>query len=370
MSMNSILLVCKKDEYIEKLMLEMKKHKLNFECINNGNIAVNLIFKLNPKAIIVGYQLEDMDCFEFLKELRNKMESGIPQLIGILESNEKELNDEMYKAGVKTFYVKDEHLHKYVTRTLLCTMESSNMKKEYQELSNILEYTSQKLEDAERMQTEFITNISHEIRTPLSIIIGFSELAKLKTKDSQLLEYIDSINMAGSVLLDLLNDLLKLSKLEQGRIVLNADTLELKKYFNDIKKYYKDSFSKAGIDFIYEIDKTVPQKIITDASIVRQILFNLIGNCLKYTKEGYVKLKAKMNKPLNHSKKRDLVIVIEDTGKGLKKDEEEFLFQSVGKAGLALSISKKLLIMLGGDLIIENRKEGGMRFIVEIPVEL
>ena len=230
---------------------------------------------------------------------------------------------------------------------------------------------------ANASKSEFLANMSHEIRTPMNAIIGFSELLHEQIEDQRLKQFTKTIQSAGQTLLELINDILDISKIEAGKMSINAIPTNPYQLIEDTANIFSLKLQEKGIDLIVEIDKNIPQTIIIDEVRVRQILLNLIGNAVKFTSEGYIKLSAIAIKTDDIHSTVDLRISIKDSGIGIQEDQLEKIFLSFeqqdgqdnkkyGGTGLGLSISTKLASMMDGDLSVESTYGEGTSFHLTI----
>jgi len=228
---------------------------------------------------------------------------------------------------------------------------------------------------ANEIKSQFIANISHEIRTPMNSIIGFTELlAKLNTDQKQL-SYIDAIKTSSNNLLNLINDVLDLSKIQANEIEVNYSPMSFKEIVQDIEKVFSLRFSEKGIYFKISIDKNLPDKIFMDMIRIRQVLYNLVANALKFTEEGSITLCVNCDKYTDYV---DLRITISDTGVGIHDSDFETIFDAFKQGrsqsdiytegtGLGLNISKKLIEALGGSITLKSRVGDGSEFIISLP---
>ncbi|MCP4216526.1 MAG: PAS domain S-box protein, partial [bacterium] len=212
-------------------------------------------------------------------------------------------------------------------------------------------------ESANRTKSEFLANMSHEIRTPMNAILGFTELMEEKVQDKELKHYLNAISSSGKTLLTLINDILDLSKIEAGKLELQYGAINPRALFTEIEHIFSQRIKERGLEFRMEIDDSVPGELLLDEVRLRQILFNLVGNAVKFTERGFIKLSLQLGKKRNKQDARDsldIVITVQDTGIGIPEDEEELIFnafkqqkeQSTGKyggTGLGLSITRRLV---------------------------
>jgi len=240
-----------------------------------------------------------------------------------------------------------------------------------------LEKAKETAQKANASKSEFLANMSHEIRTPMNAIIGFSELLHEQIEDQRLKQFTKTIQSAGHTLLELINDILDISKIEAGKMSINASPTNPYQLIEDTANIFSLKLQEKGVDFIVDIDKNIPKTIIIDEVRIRQILLNLIGNAVKFTSEGYIKLSAKAIKIDDVQSTVDLKISIKDTGIGIKEDQLEKIFHSFeqqdgqdnkeyGGTGLGLSISTKLASMMNGDLSVESSYTNGTIFHLTI----
>ena len=233
----------------------------------------------------------------------------------------------------------------------------------------------EKAESANRSKSEFLANMSHEIRTPMNAILGFAELLEKKAVDEQNKEHLSIITDSGRTLLRLIDDILDLSKIEAGKLEIKYQPVALHAIFTDIKSMFSQKMEQKGLAFFMEIDLSLPAEVMLDEVRVRQVLFNLVGNAVKFTEEGYVKLSA--HKLFLEEERRTvgLTFSVEDTGIGIPKDQQGFIFDvfkqrddqdisRYGGTGLGLSITKRLIEMMGGEISVKSELGKGSAFRV------
>jgi PAS domain S-box-containing protein len=230
-----------------------------------------------------------------------------------------------------------------------------------------------------QLKSEFIASMSHEIRTPMAAIIGFSELALLMDTTDKVRTYLKNINTASTSLMGILNDILDFSKLEAGRLVVDAIPFNVKELLDTIDSIFAGAAVQKGIDFTIEVDSLVgmntPVKLIGDKLRLQQVLINLVGNAIKFTAQGAVKLKITLQQ-INLSQVR-MLCCVSDTGIGIAENDQSKLFKSFsqvdgsitrkyGGTGLGLAISKQLLELMGGEFFITSTVGLGSSFSFEL----
>ncbi|HEY9852790.1 MAG TPA: CHASE2 domain-containing protein [Leptolyngbyaceae cyanobacterium] len=245
---------------------------------------------------------------------------------------------------------------------------------------------------ASAAKSSFLANMSHELRTPLNAILGFTQLMSHDPSLSEEnLEYIEIINSSGEHLLGLINDVLEMSKIEAGRQEIKENDFNLYRLLENLKEMLRLKAEEKGLQLIFEIAQNVPHYIKTDEKKLRQILINLLGNGIKFTQFGYVKLQVKIDftsinhKIENHKNGQGnarirLIFAVEDTGAGIAENELHLLFETFAQTetgrqsgqgtGLGLAISRKLVQLMGGDISIKSGLGKGTTFTFDILVAL
>ncbi|PKQ63786.1 hypothetical protein BZG02_07095 [Labilibaculum filiforme] len=229
---------------------------------------------------------------------------------------------------------------------------------------------------ANRAKSEFLANMSHEIRTPMNAVIGFSELLAKSVKNEKQLSQVESIRSSGKNLLKIINDILDLSKIEAGKIDILPVVINLPALMSEIKNMFVQIAKEKQIYFTVEYESVIPKLLMLDEVRIRQILFNLIGNAIKFTDKGHVivTVDAQHTSPIKD--KLDLLFRVEDTGIGIPTNQQEMIFEpfsqqenqssKYGGTGLGLSITKKLIEKMDGSIRLESKIGEGSSFSVLI----
>lgn len=231
-----------------------------------------------------------------------------------------------------------------------------------------------KAEEASVAKSEFLANMSHEIRTPMNAIVGLSDLIKEECRGRKVFQFACDITAASRNLLDIINDILDLSKVEAGKMELT----ERKYYLNDMIKETTGMISlsakQRGLDFLCDVNLSLPSELCGDDGKIRQVLINLLNNAVKFTKKGFVKLSVTGECVANYV---NLVFSVEDSGIGIEKKNLERIFDSFAQVdakknrnvegtGLGLTISKKLIELLGGTIEVSSTYGIGTTFVVKL----
>ncbi|MBI9039240.1 MAG: PAS domain S-box protein [Bacteroidales bacterium] len=235
----------------------------------------------------------------------------------------------------------------------------------------------EKAEESDRLKSAFLSNMSHEIRTPMNGILGFSDLLKTPDlKGSEKQKYIEIIEKSGKRMLNIINDIIDISKIESGAVEVNMKKVNINKNLNYVLSFFKPEAENKGLNLI--LNNTLPEKdaiIVADSEKVSAVLINLIKNAIKYTDKGFIEFGCEYFE-IHNSK--FLRFSVQDTGIGIAKDRQEAIFerfiqadiedvQAREGAGLGLSISKSYIEMLGGKLWLESKEGKGSTFYFTIP---
>jgi len=237
----------------------------------------------------------------------------------------------------------------------------------------------EKAEESDRLKSAFLANMSHEIRTPMNGILGFADLLKEPDLTSEMRhEYIDIIESSGARMVNIINDIIDISKIESGQMKLVISETNLNQQLDYIYNFFKPEAEKKGLQiFCNKIMPSENEMIQTDREKVNAVFINLVKNAIKFTKTGSIEFgyAPSLQQP------QSLLFFVKDTGIGVRADQKEFIFErfrqgnetlnkSYEGAGLGLSISKAFIEMLGGKIWVESEEGKGSTFYFTLPQHL
>lgn len=243
--------------------------------------------------------------------------------------------------------------------------------------SQELEYAWKKALVANHAKTHFLAKVSHELKTPLNAIKGYIQLLKLSIDNPKQLRQIEIIDHSSDLLLKQVDELLDFSVIEDGKVKLEIDTIDLFQTAHVIEELFIINTSKKSLDYVVNIDEQIPSVLYGDEARIKQIIINLMSNALKFTEHG----KIEVSFDLDYQTETEvyLSIRVKDTGKGIAENKLNSIFDSFtqennsisrqfGGTGLGLSISKRLAEVMGGNLIVESKVNVGSTFTLFLPL--
>ncbi len=226
-------------------------------------------------------------------------------------------------------------------------------------------------ETANKAKDSFLALVSHELRTPMTAILGYTDIVMERIEDRELSEYLKIVRQNGDYLLDIINDILDLSKIEAAKLDIVDELFSPRRAVEDVRRIMEVRATEKGLKLLIKIDEQIPSVISSDSKRLKQILINLIGNSIKFTKEGFVELAVTMNG------EGKLQFEITDTGIGISEEQIKKLFKpfsqgdssvsrQFGGTGLGLAISLQLANMLGGTISARSSIGNGSTFVLTI----
>ncbi len=370
---------------VERRKVTEKQTKMLLEHIPQHVIVWDLLGYIITanKKVLVDYQLnyDDLkklnviDFYDNLSDrtkIRNELkEHGrVKDMIVPFKQPDNTVHQMMLSIIPTTYQNKDVYLSIAIDLTERLIIEAE------------LEKAKKKAEIANQAKSEFLANMSHEIRTPMNAIIGFTELLQEQVSEPKNLAFIKTINSAGQSLLTLINDILDLSKVESGKLTITKEPTDIHRLFSEIGEIFTLKVKNKNLDLFINVQPSIPTSLLLDKTRLRQVLFNIVGNAVKFTNHGEIRISVKTQTSLDNSSNINLSIEVQDTGIGIAESEQENIFMSFqqqegqsvreyGGTGLGLTISRRLIKLMGGNIFVKSQLNEGSSFYMNIPnVEL
>nr|AGS52972.1 sensory box histidine kinase/response regulator [uncultured bacterium contig00030] len=345
---NSVLIVDDENSNIIALT-NILKHDYTVYAATNGQEAIEAAKEFLPDVILLDIIMEDMDGYEVFSLLKaEEKTSGIPVIFitGLVSIEDEEKGLDLGAADYIT-----KPFHPAIVRLRVHKLILA--------------------EEAVEAKARFLANTSHEIRTPMNAIIGMAELLLSEKLTPTQLRHVQNIHISANALLDIVNDILDISKLEAGKLNLVPEHYNINALLDNVDSMVQFLLRDKNIAYTMNIEGQLPKCLYGDEVRLKQILLNLLNNAIKFTNEGYVKMNIKVTDT-------NLDFDISDTGIGIKEEDIPNLFETFTQVdtyknrskegtGLGLSIVKSLVEMMGGAITVESIYGKGSTFHVQIP---
>src|SRR6056297_470208 len=337
----------------------------NYKTLEIFNATKDQLIGQSPDQLSPKQQPDGSNSYDLSIDIIDKCLEGQRQYF---EWTHKRINGETFFAEVSVNKIEIEH-----RELLLAVVRDITARKN---LEKRLVEAKNRAEESDRLKSAFLANTSHEIRTPMNAIVGFSKLLqKNNINTDKKKEYTKNIIEKGDQLLQIINDIIDVSKIEANQLNINKSRFSLNKLLDEIKHDFKDELEKKPkIDL--EINKEVKNGnyIYLDRSRIKQVLSNILSNAFKYTDKGKIEIGYKLQD------KDNILFFIKDTGIGVEQNKQDIIFDSFrktddsstrlyGGTGLGLSISKVLVELMGGNIWIESELNQGASFYLTLPYE-
>ncbi|PSK95163.1 tetratricopeptide repeat protein [Taibaiella chishuiensis] len=355
-------------KYLDKALIQAK-------LLNNPEAEIVAEFYIGRLYLNQGNYRDALDSLEHAYELA-KDSLRRHDLMSIHEFL-SDLYDRMGNIP-KAFY----HLKAYEKLKEAIFQQATLNKLRNLQIKNQIEVAKKEKEVAERtarLKQQFMANMSHEIRTPMNAITGITRLLLDKDPKPEQVKYLNVIRQASDNLLVIINDILDLSKIEAGKIIIEHIDFSLRELIQGIYEVMVLKAEQKSLEFKVSIEEGLPDKLVGDPTRLNQILINLIGNAVKFTDRGYIALSCKAIKM--EAEQLELEFTVSDTGIGISKDYVGRIFESFtqagtdtarrfGGTGLGLTISKQLVDLMHGEIGVESEPDMGTTFKVIVPLAI
>lgn len=373
--------------------------KIRFLNAFSGQEAVAL-FHLHPDTalLIVDVVMETRNAgLNFVHYVREKLKNHVVQVV--IRTGQPGLapeSDVISKYKINAYYSKTElRIQKLISlfTTSLRTFDISvrleaeleKRREAEQELISLNKTLEEKIEErtrqlarANKLKSLFLANVSHEIRTPMNGIVGMADLLMDEDLSPDQKEYARIIQSSAASLLAIINDILDISKIESGRIIFEQRSFSVKMLIHEVISLFRFKAGEKNLDLIIDVSEDMPHFLVGDETRIKQILINLVGNAVKFTEQGFIRLAA----GIENKDKNDCLLFfeVEDTGPGIDDTYKDGMFdpfsqqdasitRKYGGTGLGLAISRHLARLMAGDVEVYNKKPHGAVFKVALQLK-
>ncbi|HEY9850071.1 MAG TPA: response regulator [Leptolyngbyaceae cyanobacterium] len=389
---SNILIVDDTQENLQVLSATLSERGYKVRGVVNGKMAIRVARSACPDLILLDIKMPEMDGYQVCEALKNDRETQNIPIIFISALDEVLDKVKAFTVGgidyiTKPFQV-EEVLARVENQLTIQRLQKQLMEKNERLQQEILE--RQKAEAtalaASKAKSEFVANMSHELRTPLNAILGFTQLMNRDCSlSNEQRENLEIISRSGEHLLELIDDVLEMSKIEAGMISLNESSFDLYCLLDNIEVMLQLKAEIKGLQLIFNIASNVPQYVKTDQKKLRGCLINLLGNAIKFTDRGKITLRVNLgydNDPNNIKvlPDKNLYFEVEDTGPGIANHELTNLFDafvqtetgrnSMEGTGLGLAISRRYVEVMGGNITLSSVVGKGTIFKFHIKLQI
>ncbi len=366
------------DDYIltRDLLLRIERTRFQLDWTPTYEGALDAIELNQHDVYLFDFHLGHADGLELLREA---LARGCKAPIILLTGNDNwETDVEAMKAGAADYLVKGHLDARLLERSIRYALERTRAQAELLEYAHEIERKNRDLaqavkvsQEATRLKTQFLANVSHEIRTPMNGVLGMTELLLDTVLTEEQRDYAETAFRSGEALLEIIDDILDLSKIEAGRLELEVVDFSPAEVLREVLKLVYSRARRKGLMLNAEVPDEAQGVLRGDPARLRQVLLNLVANAIKFTERGEVAVKVSMAEASEHDVR--FLFEVRDTGIGLTQEARGRLFQpfvqadgsisrKYGGTGLGLAISKQLVEMMGGRVGVESEPGQGSRF--------
>ncbi|MBA3922187.1 MAG: response regulator, partial [Nostocaceae cyanobacterium] len=375
----NILIVDDIPENLQVLSITLSEYGYTVRGVVKGTMAIRVAHSAPPDVILLDIRMPEMDGYEVCEQLKASPATRDIPVIFISALDEIFDKVKAFQVGGVDYITKPFQVEEVLARVenqMTIQRLSRQLREQNQQLQQeVLE--RRKAEAAatavSQAKSQFVANMSHELRTPLNAILGFTQIMNRdRFLSSEQRENLRIINRSGEHLMELINDVLDLSKIEAGIISLHETSFDLYHLIDNLEETFQFKAEQKNLRLIFSVAADVPQYITTDQKKLRGCLINLLGNAIKFTDYGSVTLRV------NYTPTHSLVFEVEDTGPGIANDEINQLFEafvqtevgmkSAEGTGLGLAITREFVQLMGGEIASRSVVGEGTTFKFNINI--
>ena len=379
---------------LEVKINEIQNNLHQLQKISDDDLSIKYIDQLDDliqkkllfsRQILNEYQTKGKAAAEdlIIKQAANNITDSIAGVTFLIDSTRKTLltkvTNSINKSGKKVQQLNTILIVLVLASGLILFWYIINTVRKQNQLIQQLNISEKKVKEAAKLKEKFMTNMSHEIRTPMNAILGFTNLLERKDIDAESKGYVQTIQKSGENLLAIINDILDLSKIEEGMMRIETAPFSIRELIHSVEVMLRSKAAEKHLQFLIIVDELLPDTLEGDATRLTQILINLIGNALKFTDSGSITIKI-----TNEGITDNFIntgIAVTDTGIGIEKNKLEKIFErfqqaedtvtrKYGGTGLGLSIVNDLVLLQNGTIAVESVFGKGTTFKITIPYKM